>query len=100
MGLALFANCPEPPMGAPGKNSNRHTGELHGNVAAEANSGGPLRVASGTSDLPVSLNGVVDAILEVGRQRKALLDQLRSALQSGNDAEALRLARQLCGLLG
>lgn len=42
--------------------------------------------------------GVVDAILEVGRQRGALLEQLRAALQSGDDPKALRLARTLCGL--
>jgi hypothetical protein len=47
---------------------------------------------------PTSLSGVVDAILEVNRQRKSLLDQLRAALQSGKDAEALQLARQFCGL--
>jgi hypothetical protein len=46
----------------------------------------------------VSLSGLVDAILEVGRQRKVLLDQVRCALVSGNDAEALRFARQLCGI--
>jgi len=45
-----------------------------------------------------SLSGVVDAILEVGRQRKALLAQLRIALEAGNDEEALNLARRLCGL--
>jgi hypothetical protein len=49
---------------------------------------------------PIVVSGVVDAILEVSRQRKFLLDQLRSALQSGNDAGALQLARQLCGLPG
>ena len=49
---------------------------------------------------PTSLSGVVDAIVEVSRQRKVLLNQLRSALQSGNDAEALRFARHLCGLPG
>jgi len=48
----------------------------------------------------IALSGVVDAILEVSRQRKALLDQLRAALQSGNNAEALQLARELCGLSG
>lgn len=41
---------------------------------------------------------VVAAILEVGRQRKELLDKARTALLSGNDAEALRCTRQLCGL--
>jgi hypothetical protein len=45
-----------------------------------------------------SLSGVVDAIREVGRQRKELLDQLRGALQSGNSEKALVLARQVCGL--
>ena len=45
-----------------------------------------------------NITGAVDAILEVGRQRKAVLEQLRAALQSGNDLEALNLARQLCGL--
>jgi hypothetical protein len=51
-----------------------------------------------TTDIPqVSLAGAVDAILEVGRQRRVLLDQLRSALESGKDAEALQLARLLCG---
>lgn len=45
-----------------------------------------------------SLSGVVDAILEVGRQRNALLAQLRSALEAGNDGGALNLARRLCGL--
>jgi hypothetical protein len=47
---------------------------------------------------PQSLSGLVDAILGVGRARKALLDQLRSSLESGNDTEALRFARQYCGL--
>lgn len=42
--------------------------------------------------------GIVDAILEVGRQRKAMLEELRGALQSGNEAKALHLARRLCGL--
>jgi len=45
-----------------------------------------------------SLSGLVDAILGVGRERKALLDQLRASLESGNDTEALRFARQYCGL--
>ena len=47
---------------------------------------------------PISISGLVDAILEVGNRRKALLSQLRSALLSSNDFEALVLARQICGL--
>jgi hypothetical protein len=42
--------------------------------------------------------GIVDAILEVGKQRAALLGKLRVALESGDDSKALLLARQLCGL--
>jgi len=50
------------------------------------------------AELILTLSGVTDAILEVGRQRKALLDQMRGALQSGDEEKALGLARQLCGL--
>jgi len=47
---------------------------------------------------PLCISGVVDAILEVGRQRMIVLDNLRAALQSGDSDRALGLARQLCGL--
>jgi hypothetical protein len=47
---------------------------------------------------PLSPAGIVDAILAVGRQRRSLLGEVRSALLSGDDTKALRLARQLCGL--
>jgi len=66
-----------------------------------------VRASAGTSDRTMkanqaesnlTLSGVTDAILEVGRQRKALLDQMRGALQSGDTEQVLRLARQLCGL--
>ena len=46
----------------------------------------------------VVISGIVDAILEVGRQRHALLGHLRSALQSGQNELALTVARQLCGI--
>jgi hypothetical protein len=42
--------------------------------------------------------GIVDAILEVGKQRAILLGKLRAVLESGDDSKALLLARQLCGL--
>jgi hypothetical protein len=45
-----------------------------------------------------NLSGLVDAILEAGRQRKELLDQMRNALESGNLEKALICARRLCGL--
>ena len=47
---------------------------------------------------PISLTGIVDAILEVGRQRNSLLSQMQTALQSGQNDQVLALARQLCGL--
>lgn len=53
---------------------------------------------STTKTVALSVPGLVDAILEVSRQRKTILDQVRSALLSGNDVEALQLARRLCGL--
>lgn len=56
---------------------------------------------AGTLDLEQdgqSVSGIVDAILDVGRQRSALLAQLRAALESGAEREALTLARRLCGL--
>jgi hypothetical protein len=46
----------------------------------------------------MNVAGVIDSVLEVGRQRKVLLDKLRAALESGDDSGALELARQLCGL--
>ncbi len=45
-----------------------------------------------------SVSGIVDAILEIGRQRNALLVQLRTALELGQEREALSLSRRLCGL--
>jgi len=45
-----------------------------------------------------SISGIVDAILEIGRQRNTLLSYLRIALESGKEREALNLARRLCGL--
>ena len=87
-------------MDRKGHRSDAVAAQGRGNLLSQAHPGDLLRGVSETSDLPTSLNGLVDAILEVSRQRKVLLDQLRFALQSGNDAEALRLARQLCGLLG
>lgn len=49
---------------------------------------------------PIAISRLVDGILEVGRQRKSLLSQLRSALESGDNTGALKMARELCGLSG
>ena len=60
---------------------------------------GDVRCTESTKEtVTLSVSGLVDAILEVSRQRKTILDQVRSALLSGNDVEALQLARNLCGL--
>jgi hypothetical protein len=53
--------------------------------------------ADSTPNRP-SMSGMVDSILEVGRQRATLLAQLRAALESGQEKDALALARRLCGL--
>jgi hypothetical protein len=45
-----------------------------------------------------SMAGVVDAILEVGQQRNALLKNMRAALITGNIDQVLGTARKLCGL--
>lgn len=45
-----------------------------------------------------SISGIMDAILEIGRQRSTLLADLRVALESGKEKEALNFARRLCGL--
>lgn len=45
-----------------------------------------------------TMDGVVEAILSVGRERRNLLNLLRAALCSNKDDEALMLARQLCNL--
>ena len=46
----------------------------------------------------LAVSGVVEAILEVGRQRKTILQRLRTALECGDTDNALKFARQLCGL--
>ncbi len=45
-----------------------------------------------------SLSGVVEAILEVGRQRAALLTAMKRALKSGDHEQVLALCRKLCGI--
>lgn len=45
-----------------------------------------------------SLTGVLDAALEIARRRRNTLARLRAALEQGDDTEALKLARELCGI--
>jgi hypothetical protein len=50
------------------------------------------KVAAGT------LAGVMEAAQEIARARRDLLARMRAALKAGNDSEALKFARELCGL--
>jgi hypothetical protein len=45
-----------------------------------------------------TLGRVFDAALEIARRRRDTLQRLRAALQSGDEPEALKLAKELCGL--
>jgi hypothetical protein len=97
---------PEGSKSCPGQIPAQASPMEHGILLLDANlselrTGGPenIRCAESTTKAgSLSVTGLVDAILEVSRQRKAILDQVRSALLSGNDVEALRFARKLCGL--
>jgi hypothetical protein len=42
--------------------------------------------------------GLVEAALEISRKRHDILERMRAAFESGNDAEALKLGKELCGL--
>jgi hypothetical protein len=57
-----------------------------------------LSMSRSITNCESDISGIVDAIVEVGRQRKMLLDQMRSALESGDGEKALAFARRLCGL--
>ena len=46
----------------------------------------------------VSLAGVLNAALEIADKRRETLARLRAALEKGDDAEALKVARALCGV--
>ena len=42
--------------------------------------------------------GFVSAALEISMRRRAVLVLMRKALESGDERQALKFARQLCGL--
>jgi hypothetical protein len=47
----------------------------------------------------VSVNdGVIDAVIEIGRQRAEILEAMKEALVRGDEVEALERARELTGL--
>jgi hypothetical protein len=45
-----------------------------------------------------NLKGILEVALQIAAKRREILTQLRAALESGRNQEALALARQLCGL--
>lgn len=45
-----------------------------------------------------TLGGLVEVALEIARRRRETLVRLRRALETGSEGEALKLARELCGL--
>jgi hypothetical protein len=45
-----------------------------------------------------SFGGILDAALEIASRRCETLSRLRDALERKNDPEALRIARELCGV--
>ena len=42
--------------------------------------------------------GLLEALLEIGRERQAIMDKMREALLRGDDRGALERARELTGL--
>jgi hypothetical protein len=47
---------------------------------------------------PFVSSGLVDVALRIAEERSELLGGLRSALEQGENEDALAIARQLCGL--
>jgi hypothetical protein len=45
-----------------------------------------------------ALKGLVDAAIEIAEARRKILQRMRTALEAGDNAEALKFARELCGL--
>jgi hypothetical protein len=44
------------------------------------------------------ITALMEAALEIAQERREDLAKLRAALESGNDTQALELARELCGV--
>jgi hypothetical protein len=45
-----------------------------------------------------SVDGVIDAVAEIARERTKILESMKEALLRGDDDEALERARELTGL--
>jgi len=61
---------------------------------------GPLPVVNlmDQSRKEVDLKRVVEAAINIAARRREILLQLRRALESNDVAEAIKLAKELCGL--
>lgn len=49
------------------------------------------------TDAP-ALKGLVDVAIEIADARRQTLQRMRTALERGDNTEALKFARELCGL--
>lgn len=47
---------------------------------------------------PQDVTGILQAALDISRERADTLSKMRAAYERGDDAEVLRLGRELCGL--
>jgi len=47
---------------------------------------------------PDSDGSLFEVALEIAKEHSAWLEQMRAALEKGDDSAALRFARKLCGL--
>jgi len=45
-----------------------------------------------------TLDNLISVALEIGREQAEKLKQMKTALEQGDEVEALALARQLCGI--
>jgi len=48
--------------------------------------------------LPPSTDGLIEVALQIAEKRKAILNEMRAALQSNDDKKLKKLALQLCGI--
>jgi hypothetical protein len=44
------------------------------------------------------LAGLIDVAMKISQKRRNILQRMRAALERGDNAEALKFARELCGL--
>jgi hypothetical protein len=45
-----------------------------------------------------ALTGILDAVIEVSKRQAKLIEEMRDALERGDDVEALEKARELTGV--